>query len=271
VARARHARGGGRYPSFVQAERSFRYWRDPVCLVSIGIYLLNRFVVKPATGHPSDFWHCYLNDVLCLPIWVPVALWVQRKLSIRKHDLPPTQGELALHWFVWSWLFECLGPAIRRGGLGAVADPWDVVAYAVGAVAAGALWRSARDPSKAGAVGRPNLARHAAAIFAICLTMLAVGVWQTLAHPLDPAQVHLSEVADSAGEALRRDLDISLRIMFLLANAITVGWLVQRSFARPRFRILTKADVPLFLLQLTVAVVLGSEILASDRSAIGVH
>ena len=49
----------------------------------------------------------------------------------------PTVGEIAAHWAGWSVLFEVIGPHIMR----TTGDPWDVVAYAGGALVAACRWR----------------------------------------------------------------------------------------------------------------------------------
>jgi hypothetical protein len=62
---------------------------------------------------------------------------MQRWLRLRPHDRPPTTGEITLYLGVWSVLFEWIGPRIMPWTVG---DPWDVAAYAVGAVLAGLWW-----------------------------------------------------------------------------------------------------------------------------------
>jgi hypothetical protein len=64
-------------------------------------------------------------------------LFAHRLLGLRKHDAPPTRLEVAAHVIGWSALFEWIGPHLIRGTTG---DPWDVVAYCVGGVAALMFW-----------------------------------------------------------------------------------------------------------------------------------
>ena len=71
---------------------------------------------------------------------------MQRWLHLRENDGPPTIGEITLYWMVWSILFEWIGPRIMPGRT--VGDPWDVLAYAAGAVLA-ALWWHRRGLSRA--------------------------------------------------------------------------------------------------------------------------
>lgn len=124
----------------------FRYWREPLCVVAVVLYVANSVWWKPMTSDPTSFVHCYLGDVLCLPVCIPVTLWLQRKLSLRLHDQRPSLREIALHWLLWTACFEWLGPLLPLLAPGAVSDPWDAVAYAVGGLLAALLWRPECQP-----------------------------------------------------------------------------------------------------------------------------
>ncbi|MCB9877257.1 MAG: hypothetical protein H6835_06600 [Planctomycetes bacterium] len=119
----------------------FRYWRDPLCVGAAVVYALNRYWWKPLLPGSASFVHGYLGDVLLLPVLVPIALAVQRRLGLRAHDGPPTVVELLVHWMLWSWCFEWLGPRLPALAPGAVADPWDLLAYAAGGMLAALWWR----------------------------------------------------------------------------------------------------------------------------------
>jgi hypothetical protein len=112
----------------------FGYLRDPLFLLASGAYALNRWVLKPLI--PSPFLHNHFNDLLLIPAALPVMLWVQRRLDLRKQDGMPTWPEVLMHWAIWSIVCEWIGPFYCHMG---VADIWDVVAYGVGAIVA-ALW-----------------------------------------------------------------------------------------------------------------------------------
>ena len=86
----------------------------------------------------SAFLHDHFNDLLLIPCALPPLLLMQRWLRLREHDRMPTAGEIILYLVVWSILFEWIGPQIMPGRT--VGDPWDVVAYAVGAILAGLWW-----------------------------------------------------------------------------------------------------------------------------------
>lgn len=118
----------------------FHYLRDPVFLAATVLYLANRYIFRPLEGPHGGFFHNYGNDILCIPFLLPPVLRVYRAIGLRWHDRMPTRFELFTHLVVWSIVFEGIAP--RMGGIYAwtKADPWDVVAYAAGAIIAGAYW-----------------------------------------------------------------------------------------------------------------------------------
>ena len=118
----------------------FCYLRDRLFLVSAAAYGLNRWLLKPRLSSP--FLHGHFNDFLLIPAALPVVLWLQRRMGLRKHDLTPSWVEMLLHLAVWSVVCEFIGPHWLHHG---TADLWDVAAYAVGGVGACLWWnRSAK-------------------------------------------------------------------------------------------------------------------------------
>ena len=119
----------------------FRYLFDALFLVAVAAYCVNRWFLRPA-GIGGVFARGYFNDVLCLPVWMPVSLGVQRVLRLRKVDAAPSLWEVLQHWAVFSVLFELVipqFPAVWRSS----ADPIDVLAYLVGGIVAWSWWRRA--------------------------------------------------------------------------------------------------------------------------------
>lgn len=104
------------------------------------MYFVNRILLKKIWK--DGFVHEHLNDLICIPFWVPIMLFVQRRLGMRDDDAPPRAGEIIIPLVIWSWAFEVLLP--RTGWLGAwcVADYRDVLYYTVGALIAGLFWRA---------------------------------------------------------------------------------------------------------------------------------
>jgi hypothetical protein len=124
-----------------QTERQFRYFTDPLCFATIVFYAANRWLFKP-WDLSGEFGRCYLNDVLCLPMLLPMILCVQRRLGVRRHDAPPRLWEVVQHCLVFSVVFELILPSYPQW-FRSTADPLDVVAYLAGGVGAW-LWWSGR-------------------------------------------------------------------------------------------------------------------------------
>ena len=117
--------------------RPFRYWRDPICLVAVAAYALNRWWLAPHFGDALPFLTQYFGDCLLIPCALPLLLWLQRRTGLRTDDGPPTRGEIAGTLVLWSVLFEWVFPqGLGRG----TADPLDVLAYAAGAMLASLVW-----------------------------------------------------------------------------------------------------------------------------------
>lgn len=129
-------RGGGVWPPDSSAAViAFRYLRDRLFLLACSLYAINRWGVRPYTH--SAFLRSHFNDLLLIPCALPPLLLLQRRLNLRTHDRVPLAREIALYLVVWSILFEAIGPHIMRRATG---DPWDVVAYFAGGIAAGLWW-----------------------------------------------------------------------------------------------------------------------------------
>jgi hypothetical protein len=118
--------------------RRFGYLRDPLFLACVFLYVVNRFWIKPNCD--IVFFHAYLNDVICIPFTLPPMLWVLRRLRLRFHDGPPTLPEIVIPLLMIAWAFEVYLPNTAMFRDVTFADPWDIVAYAAGAIAAGTFW-----------------------------------------------------------------------------------------------------------------------------------
>jgi len=133
----------------------FRYLRDRLFLACVAAYFINRLVLKRIWV--SGFVHDHFNDLICIPFWVPVMLWIERSIGLRRRDGPPDAMEIAVPLVVWSWTFEVFLPA--RGWLGphCAADHRDVLWYSVGALAASLAWRRRYgDEGDTGTAGAPR-------------------------------------------------------------------------------------------------------------------
>ena len=117
----------------------YRYLRDPLFLACVLAYLVNRLVLKAVWK--TGFVHEHLNDLICVPFWVPVMLWAERRLGLRRDDGPPEAVEIVIPLVVWSWVFEVVLPGTELFGRYCVADHRDVLCYAAGALGAAVFWR----------------------------------------------------------------------------------------------------------------------------------
>ena len=120
--------------------KPFRYLRDPLFVVCLAVYLINRLLIK--RYWPNILSESYLNDLICIPFWVPIMLYAMRRMGWRRDDNPPAAHEILIPLVIWSFLFEAVAPyhAPYRGL--AFGDPRDIFCYAVGALIAGVIWRS---------------------------------------------------------------------------------------------------------------------------------
>jgi hypothetical protein len=117
----------------------FLYLRDPLFLACVATYFVNRLVLKAIWK--TGFVHAHLNDLICIPFWVPIMLWGQRHFRLRRTDGPPDASEIIIPLIVWSWVFEVILPASGLLGELCVADHRDILWYSVGALGAGVFWR----------------------------------------------------------------------------------------------------------------------------------
>jgi hypothetical protein len=118
--------------------RQFNYLTDPICIASLILYTINRFLLKPYRIG-GWFTHGYLNDVLCLSLFVPIILYIQRIFGIRQHDRYPLAWEILQQWVIFSILFQAILPRFPKVFAGA-GDPWDILAYFTGGLLAGIYW-----------------------------------------------------------------------------------------------------------------------------------
>lgn len=125
--------------------RCFSYLQDRLFILSLMAYALNRLVIRP---HLNWFiqsylhwaWpllHSHFDDLLLMPVALPVVLWLQRLGGLRTHDRPPGWGEAFFHFVIWSVMCKVVGPGFFKLG---VADPWDILFFAAGGVAACFWW-----------------------------------------------------------------------------------------------------------------------------------
>jgi hypothetical protein len=122
----------------VEVAPKFGYWRDPLFLGSLGLYAVNRGLIKPHLHHYSPLFHGHLDDTLTAPVALPLFLFAYRLLRLRPDDAPPRWWEVALHLGVWEAFFKWFGPLrLHRGAF----DPVDMVCIALGGGLAWLFWQ----------------------------------------------------------------------------------------------------------------------------------
>jgi len=117
----------------------YRYLRDPLFLFCLALYFVNRFVLKPY--FPNEFSRSWLNDVICIPFWVPIMLFMMRKVGLRRDDVPPRASEILIPLLLWSWVFEAYLPFTATFRHLATSDYLDIFAYTIGAFLAAIFWK----------------------------------------------------------------------------------------------------------------------------------
>ena len=117
--------------------KRFDYVHDRLFVAGCLCYAANRWFVKPHLQPTEVFLNGYFNDFWLIACALPPILLFHRKLGLRPDDGPPTWKEVVVHLLVWSVVVEVIGPTFYRGAIG---DPWDVAAYAIGGLLAWTYW-----------------------------------------------------------------------------------------------------------------------------------
>lgn len=99
--------------------------------------------------HSAFAW--WFDDLLLIPCAAPVYFWIERKAGLRRHDQPPSAGELIFLLVLWSVLFELIAPHFISWTTG---DWRDIVSYAAGGAVAWAWWN--RPIRSRASCGRPR-------------------------------------------------------------------------------------------------------------------
>lgn len=119
-------------------QRHFRYLADPICIASLIVYTANRYILKP--NHIGGwFTHGYLNDVLCLPLFVPIILYIQHLAGVRPHSYFPRWWEILQNFAVFTFVYHWVIPRYPRTFISAH-DPYDILAYFAGGLIAWVVW-----------------------------------------------------------------------------------------------------------------------------------
>ena len=99
----------------------------PFFVLALGLYLINRFVLT-LLGL-SQYRVPYLNDALCLPVVLTVALWLQQKLFPGSCRRRLNAAQVIFTVIYFAVFFEGILPALSNRY---TRDYWDIMAYAAG-------------------------------------------------------------------------------------------------------------------------------------------
>jgi hypothetical protein len=138
---------------FIGVMKRFGYLHDRLFQFSLVAYAINRLLIRPHLGgffraHWQSAWpflHSHFDDLLLMPVALPVMLWLQQLLGLRKQDDPPGWQEMFAHLAVWSVMCKIIGPLYLHIG---VADPLDVLFFAAGGIVACAWWNRPVRPTQ---------------------------------------------------------------------------------------------------------------------------
>jgi hypothetical protein len=125
----------------VEEGAAFRYWRDPVFLICLAAYVVNRALIKPNLHHYSPFFHGHFDDSLTVPVALPLYLLAYRWIGLRPDDEPPRWWEVGIHLAVWIFFFKWFGPVVLQKGAPDPVDGWCMLA---GGVVAWVVWQGRR-------------------------------------------------------------------------------------------------------------------------------
>ena len=93
------------------------------------------------TWPANTFSQCYLNDLICIPFWVPIMLYGLRRLPLSANDAPPQSYEILIPLIVWSFCLSigCRTPLCFGGE--PFSDHVDIMCYTLGGLGSALLWR----------------------------------------------------------------------------------------------------------------------------------
>ena len=119
----------------------FKYLSDPLFLFSVALYSINKSSLLMLGPCGCEICNWYLNDLLLIPVLVPIMLFLSRMFALRKDDSPPTFSEIVVLLTIWSVMFEIVGPFCFGKG---TSDPVDVFAYCLGGLTAWMVWHQGK-------------------------------------------------------------------------------------------------------------------------------
>ena len=115
----------------------FHYLRDKLFIFSLTLYTFNKYSLLRPFFFETKFNYCYLNDLLLVPVILPIILFISKTFNIRNNNHPPIILEIIIPLIIWSISFEIIGPYYFEHG---ISDPIDIVAYFLGGGVSWLIW-----------------------------------------------------------------------------------------------------------------------------------
>lgn len=103
--------------------------KEKFFVLCISLYLLNQIVLKKVLILQNSFTNNYLNDLLFIPIALPIFLKLLELSKLRDKNGNFKLLELLSYVIIWSLFAEYIGPYYLQKG---VSDPIDLIMYAIG-------------------------------------------------------------------------------------------------------------------------------------------
>ena len=99
-----------------------------LALLAALTYLANRWIIIPQESS-APFFRNHLGDILALPVYLPLSLYLAIRLAVIPKDFNFNIGHIFGAVILFSLIFEGLLPMVDESSS---RDPWDIVAYLVG-------------------------------------------------------------------------------------------------------------------------------------------
>ena len=116
---------------------NFKYLKDPLFVICSSLCISHR--MASLFGLRITVLRHHLDDILSIPILVPIMLAIQRMISIKKTDAPPLAHEVFIPVVVFSLLFEVVAPNWLHLTV-TQSDPLDVLCYTLSGTVATLFW-----------------------------------------------------------------------------------------------------------------------------------
>ena len=98
-------------------------------VLASSLFLLNQIAEKCFQIF-VPFWHAYGDDLLCMPVVLTIALYLQRRFTFRNPNYIFSKTQIIVAVAYYAFVFEYVLPKYHAAY---TADKFDVIAYSLGA------------------------------------------------------------------------------------------------------------------------------------------